>query len=178
MSERDFNQAVDRAVREMMDVDASAGFEARVNAGLRVRQRARRSWIPFAAVGTLAAAAATLLLLVTAMPDDVVMPERPAPPWMVLRAPDTRPADPPQVAVRNTTPNDAAAPRRQPATLEISLRVDGELHTIAPLEELDPLAIAPVQARNIEPGALDVTPLATIPTVTIDPLPSTSGGRN
>ena len=61
MIEREIDTAIDRAVRDFMDVDTDAAFRARVTA--RLQRPAHRAWTPRLAVAAVATVAIAVALL-------------------------------------------------------------------------------------------------------------------
>jgi hypothetical protein len=178
MSDEQLDVEIDRAVREMMSVDAPGGFRARILSKLEERPR-RFGWLGMAGLGSAVAAAAIVLVMVrgprpaapAAAPGPLPVVLLTALPGHLLSKPVAPAVDLPRSGIARHTPiaraNDLVVaanvtPEPQPA--------------IAALHEIDPLFVSPVAHRNIDPAAIAIAPLA-IPQVRVDPL-SPPQGRN
>jgi hypothetical protein len=194
MSDR-LDDAIDRAVREMLDVEPRADLRARViarlpasgsrlpAAGFRlpafgslsmlVASAFRRNRVVFAA-----AAAAILLAIVVArrtapLPQAPVVargPDRTVVPATPLRQPaiDTQPSRVTQPIVRTTrrVPRAASA-----GTIVAAVAAEGNATTaIVPLQRIAPIEVAAIVQQNIAPAEIAVRPLNTITEVQIAPL--------
>jgi hypothetical protein len=180
------DQAIDRAVREMMEVDADAAFRARVLARLATPKPV--TWWRTVAVS---AAAASLVLAVL-----VFRPAGPRP-----DAPSARPKNTTGTAARNseTAPQpvrvpvqprvnrgDAARPTRAPTVMatvplnaSTSVPAGMVVATVAAaepdraleaLDPIEPITIAPLEPEAIVPQAIVIPPLAPITEMQITPL--------
>ncbi len=175
MTDTRLDDAIDRAVREMMSVDPRPGLSRRVLARL---DEPRTPWLT---VPRRAAAAALVAVIVVAI---VLVTRTPAPVSQQVSVTRTPASPAPQTEMHvPPTPADSTArvathaPRarrtvRQPrATAE-------DIPPFAGSVNVDPLAsIAPIAPRPVEPSAIEspeiiVTPLAPIEPVRVDPLPS------
>ena len=187
MSERHLDEAIDRAVREIMDVDADAAFRARVLGRL---DRRASQWPRWAAA--FVAAGAGLLAFVLMRPANI----QPVPPRAEVAGAARTTTDRP-VAGRTTGPlrlseQPSGAPAsRRPRTVKISpnpthriaagtmaaavandarLESDPPAVTIESLGRLEPLVLEPLQTPRIGPTALSIDPLSRAPEVQIIPL--------
>lgn len=176
MSERRLDEAIDRAVRDMMDVDPRPGLSRRVAARL---DEPRTSWLT---MPRIAAAAALVVLAVAAV---LLVPRTPAPVREQVSV--TRQTAPPaprvdrEAAVTSREParvrpeRAARAPRTprrvENASEEIPPFVSN-VH-VAPLAELAPITVAPAGPRALDAREVVVTPLAPLEPVRVDPLAST-----
>jgi len=180
------DHAIDRAVREMMEVDADAAFRARVLARLETPKPV--TWWRAAAVG---AAAASLVLAVL-----VFRPEAPR-----LDAPSSRPINAPGTAAQNsatgtqpapgpvqrgTARRDAPRPARATTVVapvasnaNTSVPAGRVVATVAAAEPgtalealypIEPITIVPLEPEAIAPRAIVIAPLAPITEVQITPL--------
>jgi hypothetical protein len=180
------DQAIDRAVREMMEVDTDAAFRARVLA--RLETPTPVTWWRTAAVS---AVAASLVLAVL-----VFRLEGPQ-----LDTPSSRPMDAPGTAARNsatgtppapgpvlrgTARRDAARPARAttivaaaPLNANTSVPAGMVVATVAAAEPgsalealhpIEPITIVPLEPEAIAPRAIVIAPLAPITDVQITPL--------
>jgi hypothetical protein len=176
------DEAIDGAVREMLDVEPRADLRARVMDGLAasgpVRGDAlfgvgRNRLLVFAA-----AAAAIVLAVFVARRSEPIAP----PSTVVGRATDTRlPAekvaapDPPIVDATLTPPRATAAeparhaaPRLEPTVAAASFEADGG--AMPPLTSIPPIAVAPIVESSIAPADIAVRPLSPITEMQIAPL--------
>ena len=175
-----FDDAIDGAVREMLDVEPRADLRDRVvasafrrNQGTGVASAFRRKPFVFAA----AAAAVILLAVFVAGRSEPVAPQAP----VVAHAPDQQlPAEivAPAPAALETRPAAAAQPKissrpaRRPQEVA-AVSFDGDVGgavTIAPLKRLAPIAIAPITQDSIAPADLSMRALDPINEVQIAPL--------
>lgn len=181
MSDEQLDVEIDRAVREMMSVDAPGGFRARILSKLEERPR-RFGWMTLAGVGTVGAAAAVVLLMMRG-PQPIGLPN------------STGPA--PVSPVASKTPPDVVDPAMKPpapgsipgsASGQSGMHVDRleqqvvaavaivePPSTIAALQEIDPLVVPPVSARDITPAAITIAPLPAIAEVEVKPLSPPDG---
>lgn len=176
MTEHELDTAIDRAVRDLMDVDTDGGFRARVAA--RLEQPRRRVVTPALLALAGAAAAAVVAFAWTRTP--VMTPAVPAPVAVaVAPSPAQTPVsvrrDPPAgaEAVRPRAPRPAGRP--QPAAVETIPR-DLVVATVAgpssvpALTELEAIAVQPLVEHAIVPAAIDMAPLAPINELQVAPL--------
>jgi hypothetical protein len=175
-----FDEAIDRAVREMLDVEPRADLRARVIAhidGGRVEGGSRTA--PALWASALAAAALLLLAIFIARRAEPV-PQAP----VVATAPDQplAPVAPPQPSAAQMPPRHVTMPvvRRTPAApvgaragTVVAASFAGEDHSttaIEPLTVMTPIAVAPVTQDRIAPAEIAVRPLNTISEIQIAPL--------
>jgi hypothetical protein len=162
--------AIDRAVREMLDVEPPAGLRGQVLERIeRPRTGLRWTWV----VAPLAAAAIVVLA--------IMMPSRQAP---VVPARNVVAAKVPQPAVAQTpspTVTTAAtvpgpAPRMMPAAASGQVFVAEAVTAastdvgIEPLSPIDPIGIVPVRPATISPSEIAIAPLAPIAALQVEPL--------
>jgi hypothetical protein len=176
MTEREIDTAIDRAVRDLMNVDTDAAFRARVTA--RLQRPARRLLLP-----RLAAAALTVAAVAAA-----VIWMRPSAPGAPASAPKTEARGPVAVAPPQTEtarsnrgavlPTTAAlSPARARTAAEaiprgalVATVADAPASTIAPLTSLDPIDVEPIAQVSIAPPEIVVAPLTPISEMQISPL--------
>ena len=177
MTERDIDTAVDRAVRDLMDVDADASFRARVTA--RLHRPARRLLVPRLLAGAVTAAALAAALVwmwpssagrpasgplatidgpsaSAPAPAASAGPDRPAP------APGLRPAVGARAHRRSVSPI-----RRGSIVATVAATGPDDLD---PLTAIDPIDVEPLSQRSIAPPAIVVVPLSPLAEVEISPL--------
>jgi hypothetical protein len=159
MKREDLEHAIDRAVRDMMDVDPPPGLRERVRARLEVR--ARPLFGPLRLAGLTACAAALALLVwmfgarpAERVPDATIV--QTSPPAATQQA--TPVPQPVQPAV--TRPERAAAPvaAARPDRLVQAASIDiSELPEVEPIaiEEID--AIAPLAVAMLQPEPIAAT---------------------
>jgi hypothetical protein len=178
MTERKLDEAIDRAVRTMMDVDPPVGFDARVRSRIDSPARPARGWLPAAA---LAGAAAAVLLTV------LLVREQGPEPGAMTGAPVNRPA---AERVSPVHPGPTTAASREPSALPreagrvpqprragrvtgrsgVLSSEEGTIAIVPPIHALEPLGIAPLEAPSIAPAAIAIPPLDPIDSLTIEPL--------
>jgi hypothetical protein len=180
MSDEQLDLEIDRAVREMMSVDAPGGFRARILSRLEKQPR-RFGWMTFAGFGTVGAAAAVVLLVMrTPAPVQRTTPIPPPPQVAreVPRPPETASSAVPAPPGISKPPADIergpAVDRQVAATMVLPQPPQPE-SMIAALEEIDPLHVPPVSAPDISPAAITIAPLPDIPRVEIKPLSPPNG---
>ena len=186
MPER-FDEAIDRAVRDMLDVEPRADLRARVIAQVSASGSQlpafgfrRNRWI----VLPLAAAAA-LLLLVARLSWRAETPA--SAPAMVAHAPDQHLPYSPSVQQPVSAPR-AARPKPATEMVRTSVPASGTRETapviaaaftepeqatteIAPMKPMTPIAVAPVTQDRIAPASqIALHPLNTIDEIQIAPL--------
>lgn len=168
MNNQDIDVAIDRAVREMMNVESSSATRAPVFAAFERPERHMGPWM------WAAAAAAIALALAISV---VRAPRRET-------APSTATAPAPAVAPVSPAPEEPRVangervirtPRRDSGrTAERTLAgtVAPELpETIPALAEIHPLVVPPPRTADIEPEEVVLPPLAAIPGIEFEPLP-------
>jgi len=177
MTEQDIENAIDRAARDLMDVDTDAAFRARVTA--RLQRPARRPILrPLAAAALTAAAIAAALVWMRPSP-----PGAPAStPTAEIRGPGTiarRETAPPAsnrgAALSNTVARPQAGPDRMaadpiPPGVVVATTVDAPASTLAALTAIEPIEVEPIPQTSIVPSEIVVAPLAPISEMQISPL--------
>lgn len=176
MTEREIDTAIDRAVRDLMNVDTDAAFRARVTA--RLQRPARRLLLPrlAAAALTVAAVAAAVIWMRPSAPGaPVSAPKTEARGPVAVAPPQTEPARSNRGAVLPTTA--ALSPARARTAAEaiprgavVATVADAPASTIAPLTSLDPIDVEPISQVSIAPSEIVVAPLAPISEMQISPL--------
>ena len=189
----DFDKAIDRAVRDMLDVEPADGLRRRVIERLPAsgsqlpasRFRLPASGFPLPASGwVLAPLAAAILILALALPRSTPQGPRgaetrtaagqtPRPP---VTAPP--PANDPPASVEMPQPVSeprTVAARRGPAarrsvTATAFTPDDNPASDIAPLTAINAIAVAPITERTIAPGEITLRPLTPITEVQVAPL--------
>jgi hypothetical protein len=179
MTDRHVDEAIDRAVREMMEVDPPAGLRARVMA--RVDQPPSRLWT-WPRLMAIAAVPAALVLVVflTRGPDSDTQPrtaaagpQPPAPMQPVIATPQPVAGSAPSMAAGDSRPVAATRRRagvadRMPGPVEPAAQVA----VVTPLDRIAPVTIDPIAAPTIAPSPIVITPLDRIADLVIEPLPS------
>jgi hypothetical protein len=170
--------AIDRAVREMLDVEPPAGLRGRVldrvdalSTNSVVSAFRRNVWI------ALPVAAAALLVLAVLVPG-----RHAAPPIATPAAPSMANAETPHVMPPAVLPKTSEAPRTvsipRPAPRRIEDRIvvatvaatDDVSSQIDPLAPIVPIAVAASQPRDIAPKQIAISPLTSITELQIAPL--------
>lgn len=178
MRDDEINQAIDRAVREMLDVEPQADLRARVVARIDRHAGPMRRW-PVGLFGTLAAA---VMIVVSLM--FWGSPRRAAEPsvQVVRREPAARPGAPAlrDQATRSTRERDIAhvEPTRRRSRVRVAVATtvgSSETNEIAPLEPIAPIRVAAVASADITPRPMAIEPLAPIAAVEIAPLTPPEG---
>ena len=177
MTEREIDTAIDRAVRDLMEVDTDASFRARVTA--RLQRPARRMLLrPLAAVALTATAIAAAVVWMRPSSPDVPATT----PVAATSAPTT--ATPPLttgagrdrgVALPGAAARTEAKPRRTAASpiprgTVVAAVADSPASTIPPLAALDPISVEPIAQTSIVPSEIVVAPLSPISELEISPL--------
>jgi hypothetical protein len=184
MSEQHLDDAIDRAVREIMNVDADAAFRTRVLA--RVERRATQwpGWPRWAAAGAAIGAVVLAFVLMRAPAN-----EGPEPasvkhqPTQALEQTPTAPENRTAVAAANPPiKSPSAGPAQRtivtpdathglPAgTIAGAVVEDPRAVTIEALERIEPIALAPLAPSTIAPAPIEFAPLEPIARVQIAPL--------
>ena len=176
MTEREIDTAIDRAVRDLMDVDTDAAFRARVTA--RLQRPARRQLLrPLAAVALSAAAIAAAFVWMR--PSSPAVPA--STPVAEISGPGTA-APPPTMAGSNrgstlpsTGPRTQARARRMttgpiPRGAVVATVAEAPAGSIAPLTAIDPIDVEPISQTLIAPSEIVVEPLSPISELQISPL--------
>jgi hypothetical protein len=187
------DDAIDRAVREMLDVEPPAGLRARVMAridqrssvgsafpGLSSVKGGRKIWW----IGLPLAAAAAILLAVN-LPSHHDSPAttsagRSGADVQLAAPPSPRstpaPSTPAVVAradgraPRGATARPGTAERGTVAAATVPVSADDDANTIEPLAPIVPIAVAAISSRTIAPAAITVTPLSPIAELQVSPL--------
>ena len=175
MTEREMDTAIDRAVRDLMDVDTDAAFRARVTE--RLHRPVRRAWAPQLAAGAVAMLAIVVALIWLRAPQPATRTEgtaartEPAVPSQTLGVADSNPK--PTVPSSKTRP---AKPTRQmaapsiPRDTVVAAVAEMPVTSIAPLSGIEPISVAPIANTPITPPEIVVAPLSPIEEVQISPL--------
>lgn len=172
------DDAIDRAVRDMLDVEPRADLRARVIAQL-AGPRFRLPAIPVRLVASVAAAAVILFAVFVVRRTAPVAPPAPvvARTGDLLLAAETRRGAPAKPA-----PSDATMPP-VPASVRVGPRapqmgrdvvafdtVENQTTAIEPLQSIAPIAIAPIAQDSIAPAEIAMHSLDPISEVQIAPL--------
>jgi hypothetical protein len=183
MSERDIDDAIDRALREVMDVAAAGDLRGRVLARIEGPPSGRFPLFTFAAGASVAAAVLAAFVLVGSRDAAIESPppERPSVPAAA--------AVPPSEPARPSTEPPTFRPVSRPAPVDREPLEPGRLvaatadeeeepgFEIAPLSAIDPIAISPLQPSAIAAPEVSIVPLTPIVEVHVEPL-YPSSGRN
>jgi hypothetical protein len=177
MTEREIDAAIDRAVRDLMNVDTDAAFRARVTA--RLQRPARRQFLrPLAAVAlTATAIAAAFVWMRPSAPDAPV-----STPVAGISGPGT--VAPPPAMGAGTDPGPVLAstgPRTQargrhtaagpiPRGTVVATVAEAPASAIDPLTAIDPIDVEPISQPPIVPSEIVVAPLSPISEMQISPL--------
>jgi hypothetical protein len=170
----DLDDAIDRAVREMLDVEPPAELRGRVLE--RIAQPARR--FPTQWIVVPIAATALLILMVAAAwrtARNTTPVIRSTPVAQLVSAIRTSPrhvSAQPVEATRTAAASRSAAPvvRIEPSELSPSLAV-------APLEALDAIDVPPVAVTRLEDRQVTIAPLAPLDQIEVQPV-GPPEGRN
>ena len=187
MSERQIDDAIDHAVRDLMNVDADSAFRARVAERLHQPKPRGHVWRQLA----IASATAAAIVIGVAMWRDKPAPANLPTPGLVASAPTAPPVAAPPVppapvasreprpAPARTRPSLAPTQRIARGTLVATvagdpLPADGPPES-APggVEPVDPIAsieVEPIAQKPIVTAAITITPLAPISELVIAPL--------
>jgi DNA polymerase-3 subunit gamma/tau len=183
-NDQQLDDAIDRAVRELMSVDPPEGLRARVLARLEDRQPA---WRPY---GLLAGAAAVAVVVLLAWLPFRSSRQEPAPQVATSSPASVQPREPARAAAPTPAPAPAPAPRAvlpRPRTASPAIvdrrraRLSGEVVAAnatleletgpQPLEALPEIGLSAIAPARIETTQVSVSPLASPPRLQIDPLP-------
>ena len=170
-----FDEAIDGAVREMLDIEPPADLRARVvdvvSGFSRTSSGFSRTWwiLP-----PLAAAAA--IVLAVWIPWRAA-PEPPAAPTFQARGDQRLPAPLPEPRVEESAglASPVRATRTATSTPRIVLAAIAPLPehattVIEPLKSMAPITVAPIAQSSIEPDDIDIRPLKAIPELQLAPL--------
>jgi hypothetical protein len=157
--------AIDRAVREMLDVEPPADLRARVIAEISVAGGSRTAptlrWVL-----PLAAAAALIVLAVFVARRTEPLPQAPA----VAHGPDVHLPAPVVASSEPRRPDVRPAPAIRPRERLVFAANDDGTTKIAPLKTITPIDVAPIEQERIAPADVAVRPLNTITEIQIAPL--------
>jgi hypothetical protein len=175
MTEREIDTAIDRAVRDFMDVDTDAAFRARVTA--RLQRPAPRAWtrLAVAAVATVAIAVALLWSRTPPRPatttdGSAASAERAIPaPTLPAASSNPKAAAPVPTARPQASARRAAEPSIPRGTV-VAAVADVPPTSIAPLTAIEPIGVEPIANTPIAPPEIVVAPLSPIAEVQISPL--------
>jgi hypothetical protein len=182
-----FDEAIDRAVREMLDVEPRADLRARVMAQLPASgSRLPASGFRLPASGWVLAplaAAALIVLAVFIARRTEPLPQAPVVAAAVDRRlpPEVAPPSvaPPLVRQVAREPNAVPTPQRAANTGTVVAAVfpgdDQATTVINPLKTIAPIAMTPIAQSTIAPAEIAVRPLNTIAEVQIAPLTPPDG---
>src|SRR5687767_1860655 len=164
MAEPELDTAIDRAVRDLMNVDADSAFRTRVTA--RLERPARRAWVPRLLTAAVTAAA-LIAALIWMRPSPVNAPEStaalgsprpapvvspPAPQSSVPQGPVRRVEQPaaPTAPVTALRPSSGQASHRAiPPGIIVATAVETPSGAIPPLETLAAIEVAPIAQTRI-----------------------------
>jgi hypothetical protein len=177
MSERQLDDAIDRAVRDMMSVDADGAFQARVLERLE-QPKPRLGWRAMALAGA-AASIVVISLMVTRTPEPAPViqnVQRDVPAVTQGSAASAR-VEPPTGSYARR-PGRAAMPRaartavseQVPQGLISATIAPEQAVTIEPLQVIDPITVAPLERPLLAAEGVVVAPLEPIAEVQIAPL--------
>jgi hypothetical protein len=175
MTEREIDTAIDRAVRDFMDVDTDSAFRPRVTA--RLQRPARRAWTPRLAVAAVATVAIAMALLWIRTPPPAATTEGnavSAEQALPLPTPSVGGSDPKAAAAVPMAPPRASArraaePSIPPGTV-VAAVAEMPFTSIAPLTAIEPISVEPIANTPITPQEIVVAPLSPIAEVQISPL--------
>jgi hypothetical protein len=170
--------AIDRAVRDLMDVDTDAAFRARVTA--RLQRPARRMLLRPGVTATLTAAAVAVVVVwmrpssspvPASAPVAALTSPAPAAPLQTDSAASRRPApSSPQPRAPATVRREIATPRVERGAIVAAAIAEAGASGIHPLIAIDPIEVEPISQTPIEPSEIVVAPLSPISDVQISPL--------
>jgi hypothetical protein len=175
MTDREMDTAIDRAVRDLMDVDTDAAFRARVTA--RLHRPVRRAWAPRLAAGAVAMLAIAVALVWLRAPQPPTKTESSA-----ARTQGAVPAQTPRIATSNSkAPVSAPMTRAAKSTRRmaapsiprgtmVAAVTELPFTSIAPLTPIEPISVQPIASPPITPSEIVVAPLSPIAEVEISPL--------
>jgi len=181
MNEQHLDDAIDRAVRDLMDVDADTAFRAQVLERLEQSKSRRAGWRPLALAGG-AALALVFAVVLNRTPEPAPVTISVANPPSAASAPLSAPAAPagrheePRRAVVATAPaheptvHAVAASQIPRGRMVATVAPDEAVATIEPLESIEPITVAPLDTPRIATEQVVVPPLAAIEGVQIEPL--------
>ena len=182
MSERQIDQAIDEAVRDLMNVDADAAFRARVVERLRQPKSHAPFWRQLAIVSGAVGIAVIAMVLARSGEKPSVEPA----PAAVTSAVQPRPAVEPRAAgpsapaatrppVQSSAQRRAENPTHQVARGALAATVTDDAaapppDAIEPLGDIRPIALAPIAPEPIVTTGIVIAPLALPSELVILPL--------
>jgi hypothetical protein len=176
IAEQELDDAIDRAVREITNVEPKPGLDRRVRARLEQPGGTRVVWWPrLAAAGLTAAALLAFAMMNWRTPDS-------PPPAVVIATPRPVPAlriEGPVAAAR-PAPETAPRHRRPPGVAPLPMNLVRaasvtETETavaVVPLEAIAPIQMAPVEPESMHVSQITIDPIQVRP-LRLEPLPST-----
>jgi hypothetical protein len=180
VDDRKLDEAIDRAVREMMDLEPQAGFRRRV---LERVGQPRRGWLTVPRLaGAVAFAAAVIVFVLIGLDRQTAPPSAPAATIAgrpqapaVVQPPAVQtprsPATPPITRTRRRDDRLSSAGRGRTASAEVQAAAFMEDDiAIAPLETIHPLSIPAIAETRLTTNELAIDELRLAP-LTIQPLP-------
>jgi hypothetical protein len=168
MTERRLDEAIDRAVRDMMDVDPRPGLTRRVLARLDEPLRGSLT-VPVRRLAVAAAALAVVAIAAALLVNRTPAPIGPR----VSSVQDTALAAQPAARVLPPTPRKTRTPAGRPVTISGELPPFAHNVHVTPLADIAPIVVGPTGPRALDAPEVLVLPLAPIEPVRIDPLSST-----
>jgi hypothetical protein len=185
MTERQLDDEIDRAVSDMMAVDADPAFRSRVLERLD-RSKPRRHGMPLLAVTTAAAVVVVVAVMMTRTPGPSPITQQAertapavAPPVADVvpgpGAPNAKPAArPTDVGVGSprtrSTRRTASVPQIAQGMISAAVAVQEPTVEITPLAAIDPIAVAGLEPSRIATQDIVVAPLEPIAEVQVAPL--------
>jgi hypothetical protein len=166
MTERRLDEAIDRAVHDLMSADARPGLTRRVLARL---DEPTRGWVAVPRLRAVAAALAVVAIATTLLVNRTPAPIRPR----VSFVQDTALAPDPAARVLRPTPTRTRTPASRPVTISGDLPPFARNVHVAPLADIAPIVVGPTGPRALDAPEVLVLPLAPIEPVRVDPLSST-----
>jgi hypothetical protein len=186
MTDRQLDDAIDRAVRDMMSVDADAAFRARVFDRLEHRNPTRFSWRPML-VGGAAATVVAIVMMTMSQPDQPSVTPGSHETAAITTPPSIAPGPalaPPLPAATDRTHSRASnqsTPRRGTTRVLVAEQLprglvvatvapDEPAVSIEPLQAIEPIVLTPLATPRIVTEDILVAPLEHIGEVQIAPL--------
>jgi hypothetical protein len=179
MTEREIDTAIDRALRDLMDVDTDAAFRARLTA--RLHRPARRMLLrPVAALALTAAAVVVAVVWMRPSSPDVpasapvaaITSPAPATPLQTASAGSHRPAplSSPQLAVAAKVRRATATPSIPRGAIVAAAVAEIPAGDIDALTTIDPIDVEPISQTPIVASKIVVAPLSPISEMQIAPM--------
>lgn len=176
----DLDKAIDRAVRDMLDVEPPADLRGRVVD--RIEQLPASGFrLPAAGwrFGVLAAAAAVVVVLAVTLSQRAAVVRPLTAPTVAITTQGTAPVRPAQASSLHAGPSpdarviasvpERAARRDRMSATGTDIPQD-RANDIAPLASITPIAIAPVTQESIAPADITIRPLTAVDELQIAPL--------